>query len=200
MALAPLAPIITQRELGGPRLPTGAVEPVRSQVVTEPFLAPAWLEGEHVVARVYDDALGALAAEDALRFHPSSSPSDVIPVQASSGPFPVWDRSTSRVELPLGPGRRLPSGTVGWVEGPPRTRTLRLVSLSALLEGPEGTYVLVRSPGGEFEPRPVRIGRTLDGTAAVMSGLEDGERILVRSAFFVDAERRLAAGAGTEVR
>src|SRR5262249_28017979 len=189
MALVEFAPPVARTETEGPRLPTGAVEPVRSQVVTEPFLAPAWVDGDRGVPRVYADALESLAAEDGLRFHPSSAPSDAVAVRAVPGTFSAWDRSTSRVELQ--PSGRLSSGTVGWVEGPPRTRTLRLVSISALLEGPKGSYVLVRTSASEFVPRPVRIGRTLDGNAAAVSGLDEGRRGLVRSAFFVAAGRAL---------
>jgi hypothetical protein len=193
MALVPVVPRAPVAE-GGPRLPTGAVEAVRSRVVSEPLLAPAWVEGERLVARVYDDALPTLVPGDRLIFHPTAAPSSPVEVTATPGPFPRWDRSTSRVELRPAPGARLVRGTVGWVEGPARSRSQRMVSISALLEGPDGPYVLVRAGTGGFVRRPVRIGRTLDGSAAVVDGLEEGERVLVRSAFFVDAEQRLAAG------
>lgn len=182
---------------GGPRLPTGAVEPVRSRVVSEPLVAPARVEADRVVARVYDDALASLSPGERLTFHPAGDPSGKTEVLVRAGPFPAWDRSTSRVELSFAPGARPAPGLTGWVEGPARPRTQRLVPISALLEGPDGPYVLVRAGAGRFVPRPVRIGRTLDGNAAVVAGLEEGERVLVRSAFFVDAERRLAAEPGS---
>ena len=185
---------------GGPRLPTGAVEPARSRIVSEPLLAPARVEGARVIARVYDDALPGLTAGERLAFHPAAAPSTSIEVRAVAGPFAAWDRSTSRVELQLPPGSAVAPGTAGWVEGPARPRKQLLVPISALLEGPDGPYVLVQSGGGQFLPRPVRIGRTLDGSAAVVAGLEEGERVGVRSAFFLDAERRLAAGTGASGR
>ena len=195
MALVPLAPRPAVADPRGPRLPTGAVETVRSRVVSEPLRAPAWVEGDRVLARVSDDVLGGLAPGERLAFHPAAAPAESFEVIAGSGPFPRWDRSTSRVEFRLARGARALSGSTGWVEGPPSSRSQRLVSVSALLEGTDGPYVLVRTGSGEFVPRPVHIGRTLDGSAAIVSGLEEGERVLVRGAFFVDAERRLAAGA-----
>jgi multidrug efflux pump subunit AcrA (membrane-fusion protein) len=41
------------------------------------------------------------------------------------------------------------------------------------------------------ERRPVRLGQAPDGLAVVLSGLEENERVVVRGAFFLDAERRL---------
>jgi len=193
MALVPLAPAAPPAAGAPPRLPTGAVEAVRSQVVSEPFLAPGWVEGERVVARVEDDAL-PLPAE--LVFHPSAMPSLAVPVRTEPGPSPAWDRSTSRVQLRLATGAQLAPGTAGWVEGPARPRRIRQVPLAAVLERPDGPYVLVRTATGAFLPRDIRYGRVLDGSAAVLSGLEEGERVLVRSAFFVDAERRLSAPTG----
>ena len=194
MALVTLAPRPSPSAEAGPRLPSGAVEPVRSRVVTEPFRAPAWVEGDRVIARVYDDALAALAPGDRLSFHPAAAPAQGFEVSPREGPFPRWDRSTSRVELRLAPGARLGSGTAGWVDAPARPRSEKLVSISAILEDAQGPYVLVRTGTGDFVRRPVHLGRTLDGSAAVVSGLEEGERVLVRGAFFVDAERRLGAG------
>jgi hypothetical protein len=39
----------------------------------------------------------------------------------------------------------------------------------------------------------VRIGQSPDGLAVVVSGLEENERVVVRGAFFLDAERRLSS-------
>jgi hypothetical protein len=47
--------------------------------------------------------------------------------------------------------------------------------------------------------RPVQIGRVFGGVAAVLSGLRSSERVLIRSAFFLDAERRLRQKTALEV-
>jgi hypothetical protein len=97
----------------------------------------------------------------------------------------------------------------GWLELAPRPRELLVVPSSALLYSGEGAYVLAAPPNGHrFTRRPVDIGRILDsgyaaglssdhfGAIVVLSGLEEGEQVVVGNAFFLDAERRLQAAQG----
>jgi hypothetical protein len=51
--------------------------------------------------------------------------------------------------------------------------------------------VLVSSPEGRLTVRPVEIGRVLGDYAIVLSGVRLQERVSVRGAFLLDAERRL---------
>jgi multidrug efflux pump subunit AcrA (membrane-fusion protein) len=75
-----------------------------------------------------------------------------------------------------------------------------VVPYAAVLESSEGPYVLVASTDGRtLTQRRVEIGRVLGGLAVVLSGLHVQERVLVRSAFFVDAERRLYRQAAVEL-
>jgi multidrug efflux pump subunit AcrA (membrane-fusion protein) len=75
-----------------------------------------------------------------------------------------------------------------------------VIPSSAILEAAEGPYVLVAATNGRtLTKRPIEIGRVLGGSAVVLSGLRLQERILVRSAFFVDAERRLRREAFVEL-
>jgi hypothetical protein len=85
-------------------------------------------------------------------------------------------------------------GQVGWVEFARRPREVLAVPATALLQSPDGPYVLVPTGGSRFEKRPVAIGETLpkQGFAVVLSGLGPQERVVSRAAFFVDADRRLA--------
>ena len=73
-----------------------------------------------------------------------------------------------------------------------RPRKLLVVPSSAVLYSPEGPYVLAAGADGRtFSGRRVEIGRVSRGLAVVLSGLREGEGIVVGSAFSWDAERRL---------
>jgi len=61
-----------------------------------------------------------------------------------------------------------------------------------VLYSPEGPYVLAAGADGRtFSTRRVEVGRASRGLAVVLSGLREGEPIVVGSTFSWDAERRL---------
>jgi hypothetical protein len=77
---------------------------------------------------------------------------------------------------------------------------VEVIPYTAILEGDDGPYALVASGDGRtLSRRRVEIGRVLGGMAIILSGLRLHERVLVRSAFFVDAERRLRREATVEL-
>jgi multidrug efflux pump subunit AcrA (membrane-fusion protein) len=78
-------------------------------------------------------------------------------------------------------------------------RDLEVVPRSAVLESGEGPFVLVSSPEARLTVRPVEIGRVLGDYAVVLSGLRLQDRVSVRSAFLLDAERRLRREASLEM-
>jgi hypothetical protein len=164
--------------------------------------SPASVVGDGAIAAIlYRDELAAWAPEQKAVFFPASVPGAEVEVRATSEAPEPWDRSTSRVLFrteaaapPLAPGQ------VGWSRLATRPRGPPVIPYSAILEGAEGPYVLVVSPDGRtLTKRPVEIGRVFGGVAAVLSGLRASERVLIRSAFFLDAERRLRGEAALEV-
>ncbi len=68
---------------------------------------------------------------------------------------------------------------------------------SAVLDSGEHQIVFVETEGDRFEPRNVKVGLRSDGRAQVLSGVETGERVVVRANFLLDSESRLR-GALTE--
>lgn len=70
------------------------------------------------------------------------------------------------------------------------------VPASAVLQSPEGPYVLVSIGDLRFEKRPIAIGETFlkEGFAVVLSGLRVNERVVARATFFFDADRRQGGG------
>jgi len=188
---------------------SGVVDVARRRVVTQLVRAPAWLADRAVTAVLHkDDLVGLVAGERAL-FFGTTTPGAGTPVHLSPDHPSPWDASTVQVHFQID---RMVPGTkedTGWLELAPRPRELLVVPSSAVLYSGEGAYVLAAPPNShKFTRRPVDIGRILDsgyaaglssdhfGAIVVLSGLEEGEQVVVGNAFFLDAERRLQAAQG----
>lgn len=68
---------------------------------------------------------------------------------------------------------------------------------SAVLDSGERQVVLVRRGEGLFEPRAIKIGMRADGYIEVIEGLQEGEQVVVRANFLIDAESNLKAALET---
>jgi hypothetical protein len=173
--------------------------PVRQHVLRYEIYAPAWVEHDRlVIAQLYDDQLPTLEPDERAWFSPSADPvaaREVRPVAAAPAQAPAqpWDRSTSLVRFAVEAGANpLPAGTVGWVKFARRPRQMVVIPAGAVLESPEGPYVLVVSRAdGAARRRAIEVGRITTGVAAVLSGLNLRELVVSVNAFFWDAERRL---------
>jgi len=162
----------------------------------------AWIEDDGTVSAVfYRDQADVIAAGEQGSFSLTRAPGVVVPVRRTSDEPVVWDASTVRIRFRAesakngaGPAALHP-GDVGWVETAPQPRDVLAVPASAVLQSPEGPYVLAwTGTGYQFEKRPVEIGETFtkNGFAVILSGLRANERVVARATFFVDAERRMA--------
>ena len=67
---------------------------------------------------------------------------------------------------------------------------------SAVLDSGTRQVVLVRRGEGLFEPRDVKTGRRAEGYIEVREGLQEGEEVVVRANFLIDAESNLKAALG----
>jgi len=157
--------------------------------------------GNTVEALFYDDEIAALDVGEVGTFTPTAAPTRHFAVRREDGPSEKWDGSTSHLRFRLtaaARGEKRPrTGAVGWVELTPRPRQVLAVPASALLQSPEGPYVLAwKGTGFDFEKRPIEIGETFlkQGFAVVSSGLQVNERVVGRATFFLEADRRAAAG------
>jgi hypothetical protein len=202
---------------GPPRSAT--VDVVHRRAIGGQVRAPGWLSGDGLVTALLhrDDLIGMTPGDHALFFAGSAPVAGVDVCLLPESPRPV-DASTLEVRFrPVGDAAAsgLDGGVVdvGLLQIAPYPRDLLTVPASAVLYTAGGPYVLAASgEGGRFTKRPVEIGRILDssyansvtggnaGTIVVLSGLEDGDRVIAGNAFFVDAERRLriARGQGEE--
>jgi hypothetical protein len=195
MALVRTAPPVAEPAAGAgarPRLPPGATEVVRRRVLTERRSVPAWVDAHGTIqALVPAEEVPHLAAGERAEFR-SSRDGVPIPVTRVSGPVSPHDDATSEVPFHALSGAAAPAGGVGWLSLSDRSRSVVILPSAAVLLSEHGPAVLVpsRGPAG-VERRSVRLGQSPDGLAVVVSGLEEDERVVVRGAFFLDAERRL---------
>jgi hypothetical protein len=184
----------------------------KRRVFVEKVRAPAWLEApDRLAAVLYRDQLAGLSSGEPGSFFRAAASRTGIDVRLSDEPPAPWDASTSLVRFVVEPrkasrgsGREalpgaapdLRSGDVGWLELQPKSRELLVFPESALLRSTESPYVLVpRADGHTFVRRPVQIGRIIEGQVVVLSGLEEGDRLVIGKAFFLDANARLDARA-----
>lgn len=70
---------------------------------------------------------------------------------------------------------------------------LLTVAESAILDSGTRQITLVQLSEGLFEPRKVRLGHRAGGYVEVLDGLADGERVVIRANFLIDAESNLKA-------
>ena len=188
-----------------------AVELVKRRIVTQLVRAPAWLASDGVVTAVlHKDDLVGMAPGERASFFGSLAPGVGRSASLSPGAAAPWDSSTIQVRFQV--ERAAPaSPDTGWIQLAERPRQLLVVPASAVLYSGAGAYVLAAPPGGHtFTRRAVEIGRILDsgyvaqlagdrfGGIVVLSGLQEGERVVAGDTFFLDAERRLQAARGNQ--
>ncbi len=164
--------------------------------------APAWLENDLVTAVLYKHDLVGLDENDPALFFHASIASVGVNVRRTGEPPEAWDASTLRVNFRIDPGARAGQPAragrapvareAGWLKLPARSREVLVVPSGAVLQSPEGPYVLAAEADGRtFSKRRVEIGRVLRGLTVVSSGLHADEAIAVGSAFSLNAEQRL---------
>ena len=160
----------------------------------------AWVEPDRTVSAVfYKDQAYVITAGDLATFSPTQAPEKSVPVRLASVPPTDWDRASSQLHFELkeaAPSKQAPSltpGQVGYLQVERKPRNVLTVSHDAILQSPEGPYVLRALGGFKFEKRRIEIAETFakQGIAVVLSGLEPQDRVVARASFFLDAERRL---------
>jgi len=98
-----------------------------------------------------------------------------------------------RLEL-ANPGQLLKPAMFAQVELPVGGKGKVLtVPVSAVIDSGSRSIVLVQLAEGRFEPRDVKLGSRTDSYVEVMSGVNDGEMVVVSANFLIDAESNLKA-------
>jgi Cu/Ag efflux protein CusF len=101
-----------------------------------------------------------------------------------------------RVELANADGMLKP-GMYGAVQiGGGSARDVLVVPDSAVIDSGARQTVLIALGDGRFEPREVKLGARGGGVVEVLSGVKDGESVVTRANFLIDAESNLKAALG----
>jgi Cu(I)/Ag(I) efflux system membrane fusion protein len=71
------------------------------------------------------------------------------------------------------------------------------IPADALIDSGTRKVVFVALGEGKFQPREVAVGPVTGDQVEVLSGLEEGEKVVTRANFLVDSESRLRASLAT---
>jgi multidrug efflux pump subunit AcrA (membrane-fusion protein) len=191
----------SRSDAAGPHVhPHPVTDVARRQRVAGRLRVPAWFEeAGRVVAVLYEDDRQSIARGARGRFFRAASPRVSTEVRLSDEPVVPRDVSTSWVRFRLaGSGPPPEPGEIGWIELAERARDSLVVPAGAVLSSARGSYALVVAGDGRIAERPIEIGRIVGSSAAVLSGLHEGETVVVGNVFFWNAEHRLQSDRGEE--
>jgi hypothetical protein len=162
----------------------------------------AWVEPDRTVSAVfYKDQAYVITAGDLATFSPTQTPETSVALRLASAPLTDWDSACALLHFELKettPNQQAPAltpGQVGSLQVERKPRNVLAVSANAVLQSPEGPYVLRALGGFKFEKQRIEIAETFakQGIAVVLSGLQPQDRVVARASFFLDADRRLAS-------
>jgi Heavy metal binding domain len=207
MALVPV--IAALSDTPGSANDERVVVEARTRVVARVLRVGAWVGADGVGrALLHKDDLVGLAAEEPVRFFGRRSPNMPL-ISADQKP---QDSATVEVAFRLDrPAEHQQEGgsplDVGSLLMDVRARKLLVVPTSAVLYWADSPYVLAQAANvdgrNRFEKRRVQVGRILDsgyeaeragrseGATVILSGLQEGEKVIAGYAFFNDVDRRL---------
>lgn len=113
--------------------------------------------------------------------------------------YPTLDEKTRtakvRLEIP-NPDGALKPGMFADVSLSSEMRGVLAVPDSAILDSGLRQIVFVSLGEGRFEPRGVKPGRKAEGQTEILSGLDEGERVVSAASFMLDSESKLAEAVG----
>lgn len=152
-------------------------------------LSIVWLVAKVPVAQAAGIEVGQPARFDSVALPGQEFRGEVTFVQ------PVVDVGTRSVDIRItlpNRGGELRPGLFGTVQlEQPGSQPGLTIPRSAVLDTGTRQVVLVQSAPGRFAPREVRLGRRAGDRIEVLTGLSDGEAVVVAANFLIDAESNL---------
>lgn len=149
-----------------------------------------------VMAQVAEGDLGILEPGQAVKVTTRAHPGRVFTGKvAVVYPHLMKETRTARVrvELPNPDLALLPDMYADVVIVTGSGDPVVAVPQSAVIDSGERQVVILDRGEGRFEPREVKLGRKGDGYVEALSGLQEGDRVVVDGNFLIDAESNLQA-------
>jgi membrane fusion protein, copper/silver efflux system len=147
-----------------------------------------------VMANVAEGDLGALKPDQSVKVTTRAHPGRVFSGKVAVV-YPHLMKETRtvrvRIELPNPDLALLPDMYADVDIATGSDEPVVAVSESAVIDSGARQVVILDRGEGRFEPRDVKLGRKGDGYVEVLSGLQDGERVVVNGNFLIDAESNL---------
>jgi hypothetical protein len=174
-----------------------AVSLVKRFETSQEMRAPAWAETANAgLALFFRDQAKILLPGEAGVFEPAGRPGEPPPagivVRIEDAAPEPWDAATVRVRFRADKTDRLPPGATGAVKFDTRLRRGLVIKASAVLPSPDGPYVLVATDERRtLTKRPVEVGSIIQGYVGVEGGLREGEWVVAKNAFALDAARKM---------
>ena len=149
-----------------------------------------------LIAEVFEQDLGMVRPGQGAALTVSAYPGKTFQGEVTFV-YPNLTRETRtvkvRIELPNPDGLLKPAmfGTAELATG--KAVPVLAVPDSAVIDSGTRQVALVALGEGRFEPRELRTGRRADGYLEVLEGLGEGEQVVTRANFLIDAESNLKA-------
>jgi Cu(I)/Ag(I) efflux system membrane fusion protein len=152
-----------------------------------------------VIADVFEQDIGLLSLGAKASVRINAYPDKLFSGRVSYI-YPTLNAATRTVPVRLelaNPGQLLKPSMFAQVELPVSARGAVIsVPHSAVIDSGTRQIVLVQLDAGRFEPRTVKLGARSDTYVEVISGLTEGEQVVVAANFLIDAESNLQAALG----
>ncbi|MBV5299733.1 MAG: efflux RND transporter periplasmic adaptor subunit [Rhodoferax sp.] len=152
-----------------------------------------------VVADVFEQDLGLIKTGAKAQVRINAYPDKLFEGKVTYV-YPMLKAETRtvavRVEL-ANPGLLLKPGMFAQMEMQVAGKGLVVtVPVSAVIDSGTRQIVLIQLKEGRFEPREVKLGARSDTHVEVLSGVKQGEQVVVAANFLIDAESNLKAAVG----
>lgn len=146
-----------------------------------------------VVASVLDSSELALASSHAELVRRDTSEHVALVLELVEPTTETGARATRVRFLAANDEGSLRPGALGAVVVQGGARSALVVPRDALIDRGTVQYVFVERGGGLFEPRVVEPGALIGDEREIIAGLTEGDRVVVRGAFVLDSESRIAS-------